>query len=186
MRTLKYALLGHIMLEPKTGYDLMREFDEGSSHTWHASHSQIYPELRRLTEEGLIQYETAIQGRVLEKKVYTVTERGAKEFVKWMLEDDTLFSLPKDEFRLKLFYLGCIPPADFIPKISAFREKRMQRLTKTRQALEPYVQSPPEDSRALGDYLVLMGSRMRDESYIAWLDLCLEKITAMENARRTK
>ena len=179
MRTLKYALLGQLMLSPKSGYDLMQEFSEESSHTWCASHSQIYPELKRLTNEGLVQFETAIQGRILEKKVYSITAAGREDFTRWMLEDDTLVSLPKDEFRLKLLYLGCVPPAAFLPKITAFREKRRARMNKTKEALDR-CDPNPDNGEELGNYLVLLGSYMRDQSYIAWLDLCYEKVRSLQ------
>ncbi|NYC48370.1 DNA-binding PadR family transcriptional regulator [Clostridium beijerinckii] len=69
MRTLKYAILGLINRNPLTGYDITKEFNSGLVEFWYAKHSQIYPELKKLTAEGLISYETVIQGEKLEKKV---------------------------------------------------------------------------------------------------------------------
>jgi hypothetical protein len=49
--SLRYALLGFISTEPASGFDLAREFGESMGWFWYASHSQIYPELRRLEED---------------------------------------------------------------------------------------------------------------------------------------
>lgn len=175
MRTLKYAILGAISRAPKTGYDLMLEFNEELSHTWYASHSQIYPELKRLTKEGLIEYKVEIQGECLEKKVYTITEKGLKEFQKWVLEDVDVMSSPKDEFRLKIYYLDYFDSDDVMQKLADCKEKHLKRMRKFEKALANYPKPPAERSR-LGDYLVLKGSLMREQSYVDWLDLCMEMV----------
>ena len=76
MRTLKYVILGLLMRHPMSGYDITKEFQNGLTEFWDAKHSQIYPELRRLYDEGLITYEVQISGEALEKKVYSITEQG--------------------------------------------------------------------------------------------------------------
>lgn len=50
--SLRHALLALLDAEPMTGYTLARYFDQSAAYVWHASHSQIYPELRRLESEG--------------------------------------------------------------------------------------------------------------------------------------
>ena len=74
MRTLKYAILGLMMQAPITGYDISKAFGPGLGSFWSAKHSQIYPELKRLTQEGLIQYSVVTQGERMEKKLYEITE----------------------------------------------------------------------------------------------------------------
>lgn len=80
MRVLKYAILGLLNQKSMSGYELSSEFESALNEFWNAKHSQIYPELRKLTEEGMITFETAITGNVLEKKIYTITEAGKKSF----------------------------------------------------------------------------------------------------------
>ncbi|WP_279579818.1 PadR family transcriptional regulator [Fodinicola feengrottensis] len=53
--SLRYALLGLLADEPASGYDLARTFEISLQRwAWHARHSQIYPELNKLADEGLI------------------------------------------------------------------------------------------------------------------------------------
>ena len=56
METLKYAILGLLMKKDMTGYELTKEFNSALFEFWNASHSQIYPKLKALTKEGLIEY----------------------------------------------------------------------------------------------------------------------------------
>lgn len=71
MGTLKYAILGLLNRKPMTGYDLSKEFNFQLNEFWSAKHSQIYPELKKLTNEDLIVHEVEISGDVLEKKFTT-------------------------------------------------------------------------------------------------------------------
>lgn len=68
MGTLRYAILGLLNRKSMTGYDLSKEFQTSLAEFWHAKHSQIYPELKSLAEDGLITFQTEITGTVLEKK----------------------------------------------------------------------------------------------------------------------
>lgn len=104
MRVLKYAILGLLNQKSMSGYELSSEFESALNEFWNAKHSQIYPELRKLTEEGMITFETAITGNVLEKKIYTITEAGKKSFRKWLAEDQPISPTPKDTFRLRVFF----------------------------------------------------------------------------------
>ena len=56
MGTLKYAILGLLNRKNMTGYDLSKEFETTLFEFWNAKHSQIYPELKKLTEEGCVAY----------------------------------------------------------------------------------------------------------------------------------
>ena len=53
VRTLKYVILGLLSQQSRSGYDLSQELSGALQEFWSANHSQIYPELKRLTEEGL-------------------------------------------------------------------------------------------------------------------------------------
>ena len=70
--SLRLALLGLIAEQPMSGYELSKRF-AGPAHVWSAKHSQIYPELARLLQAGLIRHaESGPRGR----KTYQITEAG--------------------------------------------------------------------------------------------------------------
>ncbi|HCX64832.1 MAG TPA: PadR family transcriptional regulator, partial [Eubacteriaceae bacterium] len=72
---------------------------------WYAKHSQIYPELKKLTEDGLVTFEITITGEKLEKKLYSITEKGRETFEHWISEEVELEPTPKDLFRLKAYFI---------------------------------------------------------------------------------
>lgn len=106
--SLRYALLGFLSTEPASGFDLAREFGEGLGWFWFASHSQIYPELRRLEEEGLVTSTEVPGGPGKQKRVYEITERGEAELQEW-LEQPTEYPPVRDVERVKLVFLDGAP-----------------------------------------------------------------------------
>jgi DNA-binding PadR family transcriptional regulator len=108
--TLRFALLASLSAgPPRTGYDLVRIFDRSIGNVWHAPHTQIYPELRRMEAEGLVDSAEVPRGPSATKREYRITERGLT-----VLHD--LASTPvepspeKDSYRLKAAYLEFADP----------------------------------------------------------------------------
>ena len=172
MRTLKYAILGLLMQSPMTGYDISKAFGMGLGSFWSAKHSQIYPELGRLSEEGLIRYEAVIQGEKLEKKVYKITSAGREDFLQWLRQDPPLDPTSKDVFRLRSYYSQWLPEKTYLQLIESQIEKRKIKLSSLTTLLESnYKDTDPKTLTGAerGDYLVLLGAVMREETYMAWL-----------------
>lgn len=174
MGTLRYALLGLLDRQPMTGYELTREFSSALSEFWNARHSQIYPELKRLAAEGLVEFSTEITGTQLERKRYSITLAGKRAFKTWEGASHPLPPTPKDEFKLQLF---------FSDSLSATGRKRLlqDNLTAHQARLEHLEHNAeafgtPEDlsDRELNDYLVLQGAIMRERASCTWLEKCLE------------
>ncbi len=173
METLKYAILGLLMKKDMTGYELTKEFNSALFEFWNASHSQIYPKLKALTKEGLIEYHIEITGTVLEKKVYTITENGKKAFKKW---EETLYpmpSLPKDEFRLQLFFSHLASPEFRIQLLHDQLSQHLDRLQYLKEDMEKFTTTPPADDELFTDYLVLSGGIAREEAMCDWLKECI-------------
>ncbi|MFF5138149.1 helix-turn-helix transcriptional regulator [Streptomyces sp. NPDC013157] len=82
--SLRYTILGSLSTAPSSGYDLARQFGLGLGWFWSASHSQIYPELKRLEEAGLIAGSLTTVGEKLEKRIYSITDEGLKALVSWV------------------------------------------------------------------------------------------------------
>ncbi|NLM21932.1 MAG: PadR family transcriptional regulator [Peptococcaceae bacterium] len=179
MRKLKYAILGLINRKPMTGYDLMIEFDKALASFWHAKHSQIYPELKKLTNENLITYETVIQGEKLEKKVYTITEKGKQELRKWILRDEPLEPTPKDVFRLRAYFIELMTKDEIIQQFTAQLEKHQKKLAVLQSAMKNLLETKDISnviSEEFGDYIVLKGAIMREQAYVDWLNECLAAV----------
>ena len=107
--SLRYALLALLSVEPMTGYDLYKEFEASVGHVWHAPDSQIYPELRRMEKEGLLDGEEVTWGQRGKKRRYHITDAGVKAFRDWM--NTTLeYTRVRDPAHLKAAYLEWAEP----------------------------------------------------------------------------
>lgn len=184
MRTLKYAILGLINRNPLTGYDITKAFNEGLVEFWYARHSQIYPELKKLTDEDLISYETVIQGEKLEKKLYTITEKGKKCLQKWLAKDVPLEQTPKDLFRLKAYFCDEMDNDTLLRQFQNALNNHSERLEYLENSMEELLKTKDiskVSSPNLGDYIILNGAIMREKNYIDWLKDCIEKISHFQS-----
>jgi PadR family transcriptional regulator AphA len=103
--SLPHAVLGLLAVAPGTGYDLTRRFEASLSHAWHASHSQIYPELARLQGRGLVQ-ETGRGARG--SRTWAITDQGRAELDRWLMEVQPNRS-QRNETALRWFLLPLLP-----------------------------------------------------------------------------
>jgi len=49
-----YVILGMVSKTPRSGYEIKAVVDGSTRFFWAASYGQIYPELKRLSEAGLV------------------------------------------------------------------------------------------------------------------------------------
>lgn len=173
MGALKYAILGLLYQKNMTGYELTKEFETTLLQSWRAKHSQVYPELKSLTEKGLVQYEVKIAGNVLEKKEYSITEEGKNEFLQWAVKLNPIKPIPKDEFRLQLFFSSCIKPEERLLLLENQFTNHHNRLLELRKAIKKFSSIPPDDETEFGNYLVLLGAIMNEENTCKWLKKCI-------------
>ncbi len=173
MGTLTYAILGLLSQQSRTGYELKKEFESTLNEFWSAKHSQIYPELSRLTEAGLVEYTTEITGTALERKRYALTPAGKAAFYAWLEQRHKMPPTPKDEFRLQLFFSGCLEPARRLDLLRDQLHQHRARLEHLQKNQEKFHGAVPEEANALCDYLVLLGAIMREEAACAWLERCI-------------
>ena len=108
LMALRYALLGALADQPRTGYELLKHFQQSLAYAWPASHSQIYPELARLLEAGLIE-QTGSGAR--NSKTYAVTDAGIAEVRAW-LRDTAPDRRVRSDAALRTFFLWLLEPAE--------------------------------------------------------------------------
>jgi PadR family transcriptional regulator AphA len=101
------VVLGLLALGPRSGYDIKAVVDRSTRFFWAASYGQIYPELRRLEREGLIEGEDAPNG-ARGRRVYTLTASGRNALEDWLLGRSVTIEL-RDESLLRLFFADALP-----------------------------------------------------------------------------
>ncbi|BBY45283.1 PadR family transcriptional regulator [Mycolicibacterium celeriflavum] len=100
--SLRIAALGLLAQQPGSGYDLLKHFEKSMANVWPATQSQLYGELNKLADAGLIEVSaTGPRGR----KEYRITDAGRAELRRWIVnpQDDPPFRSPA---LLRIFLLG--------------------------------------------------------------------------------
>ncbi|MBB5953742.1 DNA-binding PadR family transcriptional regulator [Saccharothrix tamanrassetensis] len=107
--SLRHALLGLLAERAQSGYDLTKKFELSMKrYAWHASHSHIYPELKRMAAEGLVEVvDEGLRGR----RTYAITGSGRTELRNWMLSPPTN-AVVRNEDALRLFLLSSLDRPD--------------------------------------------------------------------------
>ncbi|WP_209371048.1 PadR family transcriptional regulator [Brevibacterium renqingii] len=105
--SLRSALLVLLRIAPMSGYELQKLFSQSVGYVWHAPDSQIYPELRKMAEKGLIEAEEQTRGNVATRRVYHVTDSGEESFAEWM-HTPLKYQRTRDAAHLKAAYLESV------------------------------------------------------------------------------
>jgi DNA-binding PadR family transcriptional regulator len=127
------VILGLLSHAPLSGYDMKAAIDRSTRFFWAGSYGQIYPELRRLEKEGLVEGEDAPNGGRT-RRVYRLTKAGRDALREWLLGSTTTIEY-RDESLLRLFFAGALP-----------REQALMLLEGRKRGHEGYL----EVLRALG------------------------------------
>jgi PadR family transcriptional regulator, regulatory protein AphA len=129
-----YVILGMISREPRSGYEIKALVDNSTRFFWAASYGQIYPELKRLSEAGLVEGVDSPRGE-RQRTVYAITKAGMAELKEWLRQPPETAEM-REEGLLKLFFAGVLTPEEGIEILRAIRERRLDLLERMR-ALEP-------------------------------------------------
>jgi DNA-binding PadR family transcriptional regulator len=119
------VILGMIARGQRTGYDIKRLVDHSTRYFWAASYGQIYPELRRLEEQGLIQGRPEPSGGRA-RTIYELTNEGQDALREWLAAEGELVYELRDEGMLKLFFSDAAPETR-IENIRAMREQHERK-----------------------------------------------------------
>jgi PadR family transcriptional regulator AphA len=82
--SLKHAILVLLEKKPGSGYDLAQRFGSGIGNFWHATHQQVYQELKKLSAGKLVKFEVHAQAERPDKKVYRITSSGLTALKSWL------------------------------------------------------------------------------------------------------
>lgn len=140
--SLRHALMGLLAVQPATGYELAQKFDASLGTAWHASHSQIYPELARLLEGGLIE---VVGEGARNSRTYAVTDAGREEIRHWLIEGEANRN-QRNETAVRWFLLSLLEPEDrraAVERELAYAQAYVASLQATAQTLDALPQRHP-------------------------------------------
>lgn len=165
------VILGLLALaEPRSGYDIKAVVDRSTRFFWAASYGQIYPELKRLEREALVEGEDAPTGG-RRRRVYRLTAAGRRALIDWLLSGEATIEL-RDESLLRLFLADALP-----------REEALELLEGRRRGHEEYldvlraIDARPGEDPPFVD-LVLRWGLDFNEWGVRWCEEQLERLSS--------
>ena len=168
--SLRHALLGVLAEVPRSGYGLLKHFEQSLAYAWPASHSQIYPELARLLADGLIR-ETASGPRGA--RVYEATPAGVEEVRRWLATEPD--RRVRSDAALRIFFLWLLEPEEAAAFLRGERD-RLRTLLAEFERIEA-VEDPP--SRKQQAYrIALVGGLLTTRARIEWAEWALREVEA--------
>ncbi len=172
LSTTAYVVLGLVRVNPRSGYEIKAVVDETTRFFWAASYGQIYPELRKLSEAGLVEgVDEPTGGR--KRTVYSITDAGLAELQAWLTQPPETFEL-RDEGLLKLFFAGALPPEESLTTLRAMRAHHEEKIEELRE-IEP-------KAEAAGGFtlMVLRGGIEFGEFFVDWCGRMERQVLATE------
>lgn len=179
--TLGYALLGLLARGERSGYDLAQGLKDPVGFFWHAQHSQIYPELARLEDGGLVRYKVVEQSERPDKKVYSLTREGRKRLRDW-LEADTEVPKKRDELVLKAYSIWLADPQAAAHMMHQHARAHAERLAEFEQRLEWLKSKAGDalwqpDSEWFGTHAVLRRGIGFEREYLEWCEWMVQSLS---------
>jgi DNA-binding PadR family transcriptional regulator len=104
--SLRHGLLGLLADNPGSGWDLLKRFESSLAFVWPATQSQLYTELNRMADDGLVEV-TATGAR--NRKEYAITEPGREELRHW-ITDVAPERNRRNDALLRVFFLWAVEP----------------------------------------------------------------------------
>ncbi|MGO3610722.1 MAG: PadR family transcriptional regulator [Enterococcus sp.] len=171
MNTISYVVLAMLIRSPLTGYELKRFLNL----FWEAHHSQIYPTLKELRKQELIEIINIPDGK---RKIYDITPAG-KELVKEWVFTKSHAPSQKDEFLAKVFTISALDRDTskfLIMERKQYFHEQVNDYSKVLASLDDLDEE--ERRKNFGRELILERKIRLSKEELAWCDWAEEKIEA--------
>ena len=130
-----YVVLGMIATGRRSGYAMSRAAKDATRHFWATSDGQIYPQLKKLSDDGYIEGERETQGG-RERIVYSLTAKGSQALDEWLNSGSRTHFELRDEGLLRLFFAEELSVAQLRAQIEIMR-RRSRRAIEHLEELRP-------------------------------------------------
>jgi DNA-binding PadR family transcriptional regulator len=168
------TILGIISWYPCSGYDMRAELEHGGAGMLSAlSFGSIYPRLRALEREGLIETRDESTG-ARPRKVHELTAAGWEALADWLAEPAEYPVPTRDELLLRMLFWGTGRAEDRGTLVEHLRARRVR----SQELLELVVAWPHNGHSFIDEYamLTLDYFRTRLETELAWIDRAIAQL----------
>ena len=171
-----YVVLGMIATGRRSGYAMSRTAKDATRHFWATSDGQIYPQLKKLAEDGYITGERESQGG-RERVMYSLTDRGQEALDDWLNSGARPRLEYRDEGVLKLFFAEAVSVEQLRAQIAVMRERH-------RRAVETLTELRSKAGDQACAHLTLRYGLDLQEFAIDWYDRLDERLAERPDDER--
>ncbi|MCP5058617.1 MAG: PadR family transcriptional regulator [bacterium] len=164
-----FAILGFLTLGPMSGYDIKKLVEESTENFWSESFGQLYPALRKLSEDGLIEKQATASEGGRPRHIYSINDQGRAALATWQ-QEPTAPPPVRIELLLKLFFGANCDRATNRRQVLAYREQMVRDLERYREITER-LHRDRSGNAELPYWLLTLRFGERDRAaHIAWCD----------------
>lgn len=178
---LRHAVLAALVDGEASGYELAKRFDVSVANFWSSTPQQLYRELERLENEGLLHARVVRQRRRPDKRVFTLTDAGQDELRTFTTQPAKPAAL-RDDLLVKLHAIDLGDEVAVVEALTTRLERARAKLARYDRIREDLLAGRTEeefirDTGPIGSYLTLMGGRMYEQQNIRW---CTRVLTILD------
>lgn len=173
---LRYVILGILSKQECAGYDIKKLFEGEIGDFWSSNHSQIYPELKKMEDAGLITSRTEIVGTKLEKRFYQIAEEGRCVLKEWQQEPLGPLLPSKDEFAMKLYLMDDAGDPEVARLLNEELARHKEKLCYLKTRWATMFPSEAEERKHYGHAALLSHAIERETQYVDWLHRKVEDL----------
>jgi len=177
------ALLGLLTIEPMSGYDLGRMVRASIGHIWRESYGQIYPNLKKLAAQGLVESKTETQKGRPDRRVYSITKKGREQLLRW-LSVPPQPEIPRNEMLLKLFFGTQVPTHILIGNVERMVEEHRALLKKFRHVELEEINRNPQYPDAPFWKMAARFGQIEMKAHLKWAEETLRELRRIEKQRK--
>ena len=131
-----YLMLGMLRLGIRSGYAIKKATDVSTKYFWPTSLAQVYPELARLEDAGLVTRRDDPQG-ARTRSSYQLTDNGEEALLAWLRSTHEAPPQVRDERLLRLFFADALSREDQLALIRRLGESDHAAATRIRTEILP-------------------------------------------------
>jgi len=178
----KYAILGMLSLRPMSGYDIRKTVQESIRFFWSESYGQIYPALKRLEAQKLVERARGAQKGRAGRQVYALTLTGRRELQEWLTRKPQMQPF-RNELLLKLFFGRLVPREACQEHLRHFRQ-RQEDFLRTYRQVEGWLHTEHERHPDLPFWLMTLTYGVHQAR--ALRNWCDETLAALEKSGKVR
>jgi PadR family transcriptional regulator, regulatory protein AphA len=165
--TTAYVILGMLRKGAKSGYEIKAKADISTRFFWAISYGQIYPELKRLEQSGLIAGEAdPDSGR--QRRSYTLTPAGEDALREWLTREGELHLELRHEGVLRFFFADALAEDEQLGLLGTLRAEH-ERVRRELERIQPAAEARSEET---GDRFPLLTLETGLAYQSFFIDLC--------------